>query len=612
MQFRNDIQGLRAVAVVLVFLFHLNTNILTGGFIGVDVFFVISGYLVSNIILHKIESGKFNLIEFYIGRFKRLLPVYLFFLISILLVGGIVYLNLDINGLKNNVFHSLLFNSNNYLASLDNYFGAKSSENPLLHTWTLSIEMQFYFLLPLFLLLIRNKRYLFIITVLIVLGLLGYSYFNSTYLNNKNLMYFSFISRFPEFLIGLIFGLKENEIKKIIGNYKSVIGIICLMLIIGSGFFISESSNFPGFLVLVPCLSTGTLLVLNENVVNQKILNNKVLVHIGEISYSVYLWHWSIMALIRYYNADYNFNLIESIAIITITYFLSLFSYSFIESKFRKFSNKKFFITTLISILLLMFFYVNITKVNNYFSAIPIKYSKPSFGMNSHASSFKNVEVIGSGHLDKEQSFLLIGDSHALVYKSFFDEIGKKRNFSLKTITNNTYPNIQGINRSDFPNEELYNQYTKLADVTNIEIKNSKYIILASSWSDKITSLPSALENFVSKLPKDKKLIILSDFPVLDRNPIKVNRDYIKDKTKNNTYKVEINKLPNYVSSLSKRYPNVSIIDIDYSDLISQIPFHNNIVMYYDEGHLNDYGARIIANKEESQIIYEFNKILEQ
>ena len=146
MQYRYDIQGLRAVAVLLVFFFHLNANLLSGGFVGVDVFFVISGYLISGIILHKKEQNKFQFIDFYISRFKRLLPAYLIFLLVTFLVATLLYLPSDIIGVRNSVFWSSIFYSNKYLSELDNYFGMSSQENPLLHTWTLAIEMQFYFL----------------------------------------------------------------------------------------------------------------------------------------------------------------------------------------------------------------------------------------------------------------------------------------------------------------------------------------------------------------------------------------------------------------------------------------------------------------------------------
>lgn len=148
MQYRYDIQGLRALAVLLVFFFHLSPATLSGGFVGVDIFFVISGYLISGIILHKKEQNKFHFLDFYISRFARILPAYSLFLVITFSVAIFLYLPSDIINIRNNVFWSALFFSNQYLAQQNNYFGMSSLENPFLHTWSLAIEMQFYFLLP--------------------------------------------------------------------------------------------------------------------------------------------------------------------------------------------------------------------------------------------------------------------------------------------------------------------------------------------------------------------------------------------------------------------------------------------------------------------------------
>lgn len=168
MKFRNDIQGLRALAVIFVFVFHLSNRFLPGGFIGVDVFFVISGYLISKIILSKLEKNDFSLKEFYISRLKRIVPAYYFLLIVVWVAFFFIFINADIGKFKLSHFWATIFNSNYYFANADNYFGASSNENPLLHTWTLGVEMQFYLFLPL-LLFIRNRKLLTAILCLLVM-----------------------------------------------------------------------------------------------------------------------------------------------------------------------------------------------------------------------------------------------------------------------------------------------------------------------------------------------------------------------------------------------------------------------------------------------------------
>lgn len=158
MNFRKDIQGLRALAVLFVLFFHLNPNWLPGGFIGVDIFFVISGFLMASIVQHKEKKGTFSLSDFYYKRIRRIVPAYYLLLAVIAICSIFVYIGPDIRTIRLNYFWAFLFNSNNYLASASNYFGASSVENPFLHTWTLALEMQFYLLLPLFFILFLKKK----------------------------------------------------------------------------------------------------------------------------------------------------------------------------------------------------------------------------------------------------------------------------------------------------------------------------------------------------------------------------------------------------------------------------------------------------------------------
>lgn len=199
MEFRNDIQGLRAIAVLSVFLFHLNPNWLPGGFIGVDIFFVISGFLISSICFSKIDKNKFSFIDFYQSRIKRIVPAYFVLLFVIGIIGYQLFLETDFENLKKSYFWSIVFQSNEYFSSLDTYFGTKNSENPFLHTWTLAVEMQFYLFLPFLLFFIKRKWQavaLFIMTIIL------FTYGTiEVFNNNKSEIYFSLLARTPEFLL---------------------------------------------------------------------------------------------------------------------------------------------------------------------------------------------------------------------------------------------------------------------------------------------------------------------------------------------------------------------------------------------------------------------------
>ncbi|ANH80939.1 hypothetical protein A8C56_08035 [Niabella ginsenosidivorans] len=595
MKFREDIQGIRAFAVLLVFLFHISPHLLSGGFIGVDIFFVISGYLISGIILHKKQKHSFKYLDFYLSRFKRIVPVFYCFLLIIFSVGAIIYLNRDMQSLRLNVFWAAIFNSNYYLSTLDTYFGATSSENPLLHTWTLAVEMQFYFILPLGLMLIKRKSNLQLFVLLLIVSLTAYSYYNSTYLNNKDGMYYSLLARIPEFLIGTLIVVNEKYLRLKIKN-SNLTSLLSIVVLLFCAITFNEESNFPGILVLAPCIATSLLLLSQNSFINQKILSSKFFVHIGELSYSIYLWHWPIMAYFRYYNYDTTFTLFEILIIISLTYILSYLSYLFIEKPYRKSSTKKFLTLVSCNAALLCGLFFIIPPINKRVIKIPDNFSRPIFGLKSHAQNFEKVDFLGDTSKPYD-SLLLIGDSHALVYKSVLNNIGELYKFNFRTVTNNTYPNIPGIEKKDFPDVRYYNQYLKLIQPTSIELKNAHLIIIASIWLERIHSLPGSFESLVTNLRKDQKVIILSDFPVLDKDPIRVNRNYLKDSRKKNIYDVKINMAPAWLENLKNKYKNIYFLDLDYNAFRDDIPFVNDTVMYYDRDHLNLFGTKILSQR---------------
>lgn len=610
MTYRADIQGLRAIAVLLVFIFHLVPSAMPGGFIGVDIFFVISGYLISNIILSKKEKKSFGFVDFYIGRFKRIVPVFIVFLLLVFIAGQFVYVVSDLSQIHKTTKSASIFNSNNYLASLDNYFGAASSENPLLHTWTLSIEMQFYFLLPLFLIFVKRK-YVYPVSLVLIVLLISYSYYSSTFLNLKGQMYYSLPARIPEFLIGTIFAVKEKDIIKLVGKHQNTLSVAALFTLIASAIMLSEQSNFPGIVVLIPCLSAGLLLVCCQSVVS-RFFAAKFFVHIGELSYSIYLWHWAVMAFLRYYLLEYDFDIPQTLVVIVATYVLSYLSYTFIEKPFRNKKNKTTILFLVVGYALLFGMMYFAAALRSKFSKTPVQYIQPFFGLSSHATHFTHVEQLGASNKVSD-SILLLGDSHALAYKAFLDTAGKINNFNFRTITTNSIPTIPGVKKEDFIElKKNYEQYCKLIEIVEDELKSSKVILIASLWSEKVSSLPQALEQFIQSVDKHQKVIILSDYPIVDKNPIRVNRGIIKDKRFSYNFEMEIEETPAKIREIVSRYDNLYFLELDYAAYMKELPFLNDTVAYYDRGHLNLHGSQVLGAGMAQQFSEKLSKILEQ
>lgn len=587
MKFRNDIQGLRAIAVLFVFIFHLSKDFLPGGFIGVDVFFVISGYLISKIILSKIDKNNFSLKDFYISRLKRIVPAYYFLLIVVWIGFFFIFLNADIGKFKLSHFWATLFNSNYYFSNVDNYFGASSTENPLLHTWTLGIEMQFYFFLPL-LLLIRNKRLLNVVLIILTASLFTYGTYEIIYNQNKSAMYFSLLARTPEFLVGVLFAVFHVEKKTFVVNNSLLLSVFGLLGLLASVILFQETSAFPGVSSLIPCLSTAILLVTPASNVN-RFLSNKVLSYIGEISYSVYLWHWPIMAFIRYYYGKYEFSPAEMIVVTLLTILSSLASYYLIERRLRREKSWKFYAPLGIMLALNVAMIYFVTPLKFAYSAIPLEYIYPGFARESHSNTFQKVGFYGEKNYDGKR-ILLLGDSHALSFVPYLEEYGKKEGVGFRVLTNDSYPSIPGLDENVIHEKMRLDIYKKLLPHITDEIQKADIIILFFTGSG--TSYISALSEMFDNLKEKQKVLVLQDYPTLDVNPVRINRDFIKNEERSYKYKIHRSLLDRNIIKMIEKNDKIKFVDFsDHDNFFNDAPFYNDTLMYYDGNHLNYYGA---------------------
>lgn len=601
MKFRQDIQGLRALAVLSVFIFHLNHNFLSGGFLGVDIFFVISGFLISGIILNKIDKKEFSFIDFYQSRFKRIVPAYYFLLIVVSVAVLFIYFNQDVKFFRKGLFYSAIFNSNNYFSTLDTYFGAQNSENPLLHTWTLAVEMQFYLILPILLWVFRKKTLVWVILLLTILSLI-YAQIQIVHQKQVVAMYYSLPARSCEFFIGVLaqIFICRKQTNKISKNLQNVLSTIGLLLILVSFFVFNEKTLFPGFSAMIPCIGTGFLLISYDSLVN-KVLSNKFFVFIGQISYSVYLWHWPFMALYRYYYSQYEIPLIHGIIMTVLIFGFSCFSYYFVEEFWRKKSNKFFWIGAIPALGVIALFVISMVSVNEKMGVTPAEFSSSTvMGLESHGKYFENVELIGD--IKSKDKILMLGDSHGLVMKPFLNYIGSRNNFTVATITNDTYPPVPGINKAQFTEQSNYHLYEKLATIAEKEIEKHKVIIIIKSWKLDFPYFNEALEKIIEKHP-DKYFLVLSDFPVLNKNPIRINRGAIRDKSRNTKFKSFIAKIPDDVQNNLKTSPNAFLLDLTDSKVFDNAPYWNDTVIYYDENHLNKFGSEKYAEESEGEFI---------
>lgn len=387
-----EIDGLRAIAAFSVIFYHaelivFNTHLLSGGFLGVDIFFLISGYLITSIIIKKINTPNgFSFLDFYEKRVRRIIPGLLFVILCTLPFAYILLLPLQFIDFSKSIISSIFLISNFYFHYTHNLYGQEYTLiKPLLHTWTLAVEGQFYILFPILLVFIINflKRYLILFLIIAALISILFSQYASVYHVSFN--FYQIFSRMFEFLIGSLLSYFKHKSypRAELGILKSckisdnIFPKLGIFLIFFSFFLFEDIDKLPSFYTLIPIF--GVCLIIwfsHKDEIITKILSNKVLVFFGLISYSLYLFHFPIFAFSRILEV---FNNYYKFIFIFLTIIVSTFSYYYIEKPFRdkKIITSKKLIVLIIGlaiILVLLSYYV--IKDHGIISRLPKVFQK--------------------------------------------------------------------------------------------------------------------------------------------------------------------------------------------------------------------------------------------
>ncbi len=433
--YRADIDGLRAVAVLLVIACHLGIYKLRGGFVGVDVFFVISGYLISSTILADIAASRFSIVAFYERRIRRILPA----LVVMLFVTGLFaykyLLPLELLDFSKSLLASTASVSNIYFWNQSGYFDAPAAMKPLLHTWSLAVEEQFYIFFPVFLMLVRKyspaRLKLAVISVaalsFVVAAVGAFKFPVSTF--------YLAPTRAWELLLGTILSLKlfpelTGALRR---NAATLLGIAMIMT---SAALFSATTPFPGVAALLPCLGTALITAAGETGPSliSRILSSKPVVFVGLISYSLYLWHWPIIVFQKA-NAILVTgvsNRAAAFAVLAVTFLVSILSWKFVELPFRngrlKLSGAPLFQTAFASSVAVAL----LAAAALFFHGLPSRFPSAAVQVASYldygtkdeyregtcfllpANTFKDFDASTCLHQqDGKKNYLVLGDSHA-------------------------------------------------------------------------------------------------------------------------------------------------------------------------------------------------------
>ncbi|XNT08523.1 acyltransferase family protein [Vibrio cyclitrophicus] len=332
MSFRYDINSLRAFSILSVLGFHFYPNIVPGGFIGVDIFFVLSGFLMTKIITTKLDDKSFDLFSFYSARINRIIPVYSIFLIVIGVTGFLYISPWDFKTVGRDIATSSIFLSNVMFSMRSGYF--EVTDNFLLHTWSLSVEWQFYLIFPLVLCCIaRQTRFsrLSFLLALFTISVVLNCYYQFFQLNEA---YFLLWTRAWELISGaLVYEIGKNK-KSRTGKISNIIQNLSWLTLFSTVVVIDKNYFWPGLITLIPILATCSIIYIDGHCV---IYNNKLVKCFGLSSYSIYLWHWPLAVLVSYYGLDSGY----SFKLLVLAVFVGLASYYFIELQLGKFRTKK-------------------------------------------------------------------------------------------------------------------------------------------------------------------------------------------------------------------------------------------------------------------------------
>lgn len=432
--YRKEIDGLRALAVIPVVFYHAGFEIFSGGFIGVDVFFVISGYLITNIIYDELIKKKFTLKNFYERRARRILPALFTVIIFSSILAFLIMTKSEINSYFRSIIATLFFFSNFHFWKNAPYFSSEVDLQPLIHTWSLSIEEQFYIVFPLFLIIsFKFFKRLLLPLILIFLSISLYFCILLSFKTGGNLNFYFTLSRGWELLTGALIsilsfkGYLKNS-NKILSELFSILGLFLIFIPI---FFLNKQSTFPGLSTLFPVIGTSLIIIFSkENSFTKKILSNKFFVFVGLISYSFYLWHQPLLAFGNLFFENFNFKL--KLISITIAFILSYLSWNFIEKVFRnkKIINIKFLIKSTISYMVVFLIFsllcLNVFNKNSFNStesklAKLLKNNNSIYSMNMDERQFIKNRIIFE---EDNPEVIVIGSSRLMQVSN--DTLNKK------------------------------------------------------------------------------------------------------------------------------------------------------------------------------------------
>jgi peptidoglycan/LPS O-acetylase OafA/YrhL len=632
LKFRTDINGLRAIAVIAVLLFHFNVSWMSGGFAGVDVFFVISGYLMTGIILKGFDSNNFSILKFFAARANRIIPALGFLCIVLLIFGWMFLPPIEYRALGKHVASSISFTSNIIYWRESGYFDANAYQKWLLHTWSVSVEWQFYIIYPIILsLLLKYTSIKSLRRVILASTALGFIFCILATYKWPNPAYYLLPTRAWEMLLG---GIAYIYPMTLTLKNKKILAHSGIILVVISYLFISKDNLWPGYLALIPAI--GTFLVIQANYSENKITGNQVFQKIGNWSYSIYLWHWPVIVAIHYFQLGLTWYYIGALASIILGYV----SYSYIESRRTQsdFSSLKSYLklTPIYMVLIIGSIGSAIYLTNGaewHYSQDIRNLSNESRNKNPYECMTENKFPCYIGNINNIKA-IIIGDSHADALTTSLASAFDLSKDGIIALTQSSCPFILGMNSIKDENKCLNENNRRLQYLnenhlgipifwvarsgayiygqTDPERINSKSDVQPSIYFSKIYKTPdiallnefsSNLNSTIELLTKKRHVFIVLPTPEMRVNvpkfvskQILIYKTYPEINLNESIYKSRNSEIIKILSNVAEKN-NATILDpAKYLCKEGQCAgLHNGRSIYYDADHMSEYGNKILT-----------------
>jgi len=505
MKYRPEIDGLRTISVLLVIFNHLNWSVFSGGYVGVDVFFVISGFLITQVLINSVQQNRFSIGEFYKRRIIRIGPAYFLMLAVTTIVSLFILLPDELLTYLRSVQYSLVFLSNLFMwQEIGGYFSARAEYTLLLHLWSLAVEEQFYIVWPIVIWVLWRFFKHRTIIVLVVLALI-FSIAISEYgvRHYPALTYFMMPTRAFELLIGALLAITPRY--SLSAFFEKALGAIGLVVILASAVLFTDQTAFPGLHGLLPCIGAALILYYSKphQGVDGYLLASAPMVYLGKISYPAYLWHWPIIAFLNIQHIELDVPV--SIIVILTTLLLSSLTYHLLELPARRahrYSIRQVVIYGyVIPTLIFVGVIISLTAAKGLPQRFDAKLNAMSAAINSKSQDLRH-ECHGDGHhaatpdtaehcvigvSNRPVDFLLIGDSHANHFTGMLDVMARDAGLRGYDVTQNStiyLPNTESFYtdrgvRKNFPEFKIRND--KLTQI--IQSGHYKAVILGGSFA---------------------------------------------------------------------------------------------------------------------------------